>query len=257
MFNPKKLLKALIAACLVCGSLSAQEQGFDLSTQRSESQSIHTIPGKMLDHKGIQLNPTPHSLKLTEKGQLDITKGLRLNDKKNKFSEDLNFIVLAPKGVKLTIDYGSKLAAKHGVKSISGAYAMSINNKGVSIIGYDEKGAFYGIQTLRQLVDSPASAGKKVPYLEINDYPDLLYRGVVEGFYGTPWSHEVRLSLINLYGKFKMNYYLYGPKDDHYHSCPNWRLVTATGSISCGPFMRVRTSSGTTKIIPISKISSI
>lgn len=224
MFNPKKLLKALIAACLVCGSLSAQEQGFDLSTQRSESQSIHTIPGKMLDHKGIQLNPTPHSLKLTEKGQLDITKGLRLNDKKNKFSEDLNFIVLAPKGAKLTIDYGSKLAAKHGVKSISGAYAMSINDKGVSIIGYDEKGAFYGIQTLRQLVDSPVSAGKKVPYLEINDYPDLLYRGVVEGFYGTPWSHEVRLSLINLYGKFKMNYYLYGPKDDHYHSCPNWRL---------------------------------
>ena len=21
-----------------------------------------------------------------------------------------------------------------------------------------------------------------------------------------------------------MNYYLYGPKDDPYHSCPNWRL---------------------------------
>lgn len=63
-----------------------------------------------------------------------------------------------------------------------------------------------------------------MPYLEINDYPDLPNRGVVEGFYGTPWSHEVRMSLIDFYGKFKMNTYLYGPKDDPYHSCPNWRL---------------------------------
>ena len=60
--------------------------------------------------------------------------------------------------------------------------------------------------------------------MEIDDYPDLKYRGVVEGFYGTPWSHEVRMSLIDFYGKFKMNSYLYGPKDDPYHSCPNWRL---------------------------------
>lgn len=60
--------------------------------------------------------------------------------------------------------------------------------------------------------------------LDINDYPDLPNRGVVEGFYGTPWSHQVRMSLIDFYGKFKMNTYLYGPKDDPYHSCPNWRL---------------------------------
>lgn len=46
----------------------------------------------------------------------------------------------------------------------------------------------------------------------------------MEGFYGTPWSHEVRLSLIDFYGRNKMNCYLYGPKDDPYHSCPNWRL---------------------------------
>lgn len=63
-----------------------------------------------------------------------------------------------------------------------------------------------------------------LPYGEVYDYPDLPNRGVVEGFYGNPWSHEVRLSLIDFYGRFKMNSYLYGPKDDPYHSCPNWRL---------------------------------
>lgn len=70
-----------------------------------------------------------------------------------------------------------------------------------------------------RLLKAPLVRKRNVPYLTINDYPDLSYRGVVEGFYGTPWSHQVRMSLIDLYGKFKMNYYLYGPKDDHYHSC--------------------------------------
>ena len=101
---------------------------------------------------------------------------------------------------------------------------LSMKN-GITITGFDERGAFYGIQTLKQLVESPVSSGSTLPFFqEINDYPDLPNRGVVEGFYGTPWSHEVRLSLIDFYGKFKMNSYLYGPKDDPYHSCPNWRL---------------------------------
>lgn len=126
--------------------------------------------------------------------------------------------------MKLTIDFGKKAALKQGVKEVSGAYAMHIDKKGISIVGYDERGAFYGIQTLRQLMESPIAQNKQLPYLDINDYPDLPNRGVVEGFYGTPWSHQVRMSLIDFYGKFKMNTYLYGPKDDPFHSCPNWRL---------------------------------
>lgn len=51
----------------------------------------------------------------------------------------------------------------------------------------------------------------------------MKYRGVVEGFYGTPWSHKVRMSLIDFYGQNKMCDYLYGPKDDPYHSSPYWR----------------------------------
>ena len=150
--------------------------------------------------------------------------GLVLKDKQEKFAEDLKFLTLTKKGVKLTIDFGKKVALKQGVKEISGAYTMRIDKKGVTIVGYDERGAFYGIQTLRQLIESPIAAEKQLPYLDINDYPDLPNRGVVEGFYGTPWSHQVRMSLIDFYGKFKMNTYLYGPKDDPFHSCPNWRL---------------------------------
>ena len=209
---------------LACSNLLAQEAEFDLSSQRLEIQQVLPVPGKKIDHQGIIINPTPHKLTVDRNNMLDMTSGLVLKDKQDKFSQDLGFLTLTKKGVKLTIDFGKKAALKQGVKEVSGAYAMHIDKKGISIVGYDERGAFYGIQTLRQLMESPIAQNKQLPYLDINDYPDLPNRGVVEGFYGTPWSHQVRMSLIDFYGKFKMNTYLYGPKDDPFHSCPNWRL---------------------------------
>lgn len=224
MAKSKKLLTALAAGVFLCGNLAAQENGFDLGSQRSESQHVMMVPGQKLDHKGLIINPTPHHMTLGNGGKLDLSKGVSLTDKQGKFAGDLGFVTAGKKGAKLTIDFGPEIAAKAGVKDISGAYALSIGKKGITITGYDARGAFYGIQTLKQIAESPVAAGGQLPYLEINDYPDLPLRGVVEGFYGTPWPHEVRLSLIDFYGRFKMNSYLYGPKDDHYHSSPNWRL---------------------------------
>ena len=39
-------------------------------------------------------------------------------------------------------------------------------------------------------------------------------RGVIEGFYGAPWSHEQRLDLIDFLGERGMNTFVYSPKDD-------------------------------------------
>ena len=223
-----KLLLLLAAGAMFCSNAAAQDNEFDLSSQRGEKQDVVTIPGKKVDHQGLIINPTPHNLVKAE-GSLDVRRGYRLVDKKKRFSlqqaqlaaEGIKF---AADGVKLVVDFDAKKAVKNGVKATSGAYTMSIGNKGVTILGYDARGAFYGLQTLRQIMESEVGKSGTVPYLTVNDYPDLENRGVVEGFYGTPWSHEVRLSLINFYGKFKMNTYLYGPKDDQYHSSPNWRL---------------------------------
>ncbi|MEE1222283.1 MAG: beta-N-acetylglucosaminidase domain-containing protein, partial [Bacteroidaceae bacterium] len=92
---------------------------------------------------------------------------------------------------------------------------------GVTITGYDERGAYYGLQTLKLVMESKKYA-QTLPYMTVNDWPDLPLRGVVEGFYGNPWSHQVRLSLIDFYGRHKMNVYVYGPKDDPYHR-GQWR----------------------------------
>lgn len=98
-------------------------------------------------------------------------------------------------------------------------YYLSVNDKEIILAGNDERGTFYALQTLKQLLSNG-----ELPVIEIKDYPSVRYRGVVEGFYGTPWSHDARLRQLKFYGENKMNTYIYGPKDDPYHSSPNWRL---------------------------------
>lgn len=104
------------------------------------------------------------------------------------------------------------------VPSVAEGYYLRVEKDRAVIVGHDERGAYYGAQTLAQLKE----AGR-VPLLSVTDYPDVPFRGVVEGFYGTPWSHEARLSQLDFYGRNKLNVYLYGPKDDPYHSTPHWR----------------------------------
>ena len=57
--------------------------------------------------------------------------------------------------------------------------------------------------------------------LNMNSTPILL-RGIVEGFYGTPWNYDIRADLLNFCGEYDLNSYIYAPKDDPYHR-DKWR----------------------------------
>ncbi|MDN5726064.1 MAG: beta-N-acetylglucosaminidase domain-containing protein, partial [Propionibacteriales bacterium] len=81
--------------------------------------------------------------------------------------------------------------------------------KVVLLAGHDQRGVFYAVQTLRQLI-----TGTKVAAATVEDAPLMSIRGVVEGFYGFPWSHQARLDQLAFYGEHKMNTYIYTPKDD-------------------------------------------
>lgn len=219
-----KVLFSAAALSLSALAVSAQDEGFDLSSQRGEVQEFNPVDGHKVDHHGLVINPTPQSILRPNGGVADISNGFKIKDKQKKFAGDLGFLTKSDKGLPLEIEFGKKAAAKAGVKPLSGAYLLNISSKSVKIIGYDERGAYYGLQTLRQVTDSRLAAEKGgLPVLIVNDYPAMKYRGVVEGFYGTPWSHQVRLSLLDYYGANKLSDYLYGPKDDPYHSSPYWR----------------------------------
>ena len=97
-------------------------------------------------------------------------------------------------------------------------YYIKMSKDGIVIAGSDERGLFYGVQSLLQ--DIKNGAYQEIAY---SDWPDGPFRGTVEGFYGTPWSHAARLSQLEFYGKNKMNVYIYGPKDDPWHR-DKWRV---------------------------------
>jgi hypothetical protein len=46
--------------------------------------------------------------------------------------------------------------------------------------------------------------------------------GVVEGFYGAPWSHDARVDMIRFMGDVGLRHYFYAPKDDLFHR-QRWR----------------------------------
>ncbi|MBX9187232.1 O-GlcNAcase [Bacteroides sp. K03] len=125
-------------------------------------------------------------------------------------------------GIRINIgEKGDKSVHKytHLIPKYDEGYYLSINEEEIVLAGNDERGTYYALQTLAQLLKDG-----KLPEVEIKDYPSIRYRGVVEGFYGTPWSHQARIKQLKFYGENKMNTYIYGPKDDPYHSAPNWRL---------------------------------
>lgn len=97
------------------------------------------------------------------------------------------------------------------------------NSKGeVTIVGSDEDGAYYGVLSLAQILEQNVDG--KFAELVVKDYPEIEFRGFIEGFYGYPWSHEDRMSLMKDTGKYKMNTYIYAPKDDPYHRA-QWRTL--------------------------------
>ena len=105
-------------------------------------------------------------------------------------------------------------------------YVLSVeNNKHenglITIVGADADGVYYGVMTLKQIFEQKTSEGN-ISELVISDYPNTLFRGYVEGFYGFPWTTEERASLFVDTAKYKMTTYIYAPKDDPYHR-DEWR----------------------------------
>lgn len=52
--------------------------------------------------------------------------------------------------------------------------------------------------------------------------PQFRWRGVVEGYYGTPWTHAEREAQFTWMGAHGLNAYIHAPKDDPYQRA-NWR----------------------------------
>jgi hypothetical protein len=55
-------------------------------------------------------------------------------------------------------------------------YILEVNSDRIVIAGCDDSGAFFGLQSLRQLID--AGGGKKIPGVKVKDWPNFPFRAI-------------------------------------------------------------------------------
>ena len=85
----------------------------------------------------------------------------------------------------------------------------------VTISGEHTDAVFCGLASLEQMLDQGTT---NLPCVTIYDYADVKNRGIIEGYYGVPYSAEVTKDLFRFMARYKMNTYMYGAKSDPYHS---------------------------------------
>ena len=197
-------LVAALCASAAC-SMSLQScQGQSVAT----SVALSPAPQEIV--WGEQTISTPRNIVLVgaEEADADAVTLLR-----NAFSEGEKgvSIIIGERGDEAVSAYAEQIPDK-----VEGYY-LHVDEGQVVIAGADEAGTYYGVQTFLQMASQPM-----MKLAEVKDWPDVLERGVVEGFYGNPWSHTDRLRQFDFYGKNKLNVYIYGPKDDPYHR-NQWR----------------------------------
>lgn len=182
----------------------------------------------------IYATPTTTSSALTTVKQTDATVSIQEsldNATKNLANQALNLLKQNYQFSQINIGLAddqatSDLVTKLQGKAVSGLKdngflikAGSVDGKKVlAIQGKDATGLFYA---LNQLI-SDLNNKQDINNLDLYESPQMSIRGVIEGFYGKPWSDQARKDLFKFMGQHRMNTYIYSPKDDKYLR-ENWR----------------------------------
>lgn len=122
----------------------------------------------------VQIIPYPNTVKLT-KGGLNISKGVFVRGN----SEYINYLKEILKNeFQITVNDKKKgveivLSLTKGDSQNAEAYGMTIEPTGIKIQATDEKGVFYGIQSLKQLLISDR---EQLPLVSIKDEPAFKWR---------------------------------------------------------------------------------
>lgn len=194
---------------------------------------------KQLDKKAMrgQIIPTPVQLTLAEKdiqlGKNGIHLQLKgLNDASlavlNQQFNNLN-IPLTDKGYKIV----ANIDADKFKNGVSGAYQLNIGDKQATITAFDERGIFYGVESILSLI--PVSEKPTIAMLNVEDYPRFDYRGIMLDTGRNFKTKQAVLRLLDQMASYKLNKFHFHLSDDE-----GWRIeipglpeLTEVGSKRC------------------------
>lgn len=167
----------------------------------------------------LQLTPQPQYINLRS-GELDVTK-------KFNFATNLtdSFSVGLKEYLNQWITFGKDASTQFHIiidekfSSNKEAYLLVIDNTGIVIKAGSFGGAFYGVQTLGQLLEYNSNNGATLPHIEIEDQPRFAYRGFMLDVSRHFFPLDFVKKQIDLMAHYKLNTF-------HWHLTdgPGWRL---------------------------------
>ena len=95
-------------------------------------------------------------------------------------------------------------------------YILEITKEMITVTSSNKRGIQYAIDALGIIIEN-IDGCIKLPIVTIHDEPSFRIRGIIEGFYGEPWSFDDRMDSVSFMAKHRMNTFFYAPKDDEYH----------------------------------------
>ena len=200
----------------------------------------HFVPAKDL----CPITPTPLSFERSE-GAFELKEGAKVYFD-GTLSNEGNFLIeKVGKDFGIALTTGSKAEAVIQLQldttlAVNGktkdAYQLSVNEKGITVVGNSASAVFYGVQSIRALF--PVSAFSKesksaaLPNCKVKDVPRFDYRGMHLDVVRNFQKKETVLRLLDMMAYYKLNKF-------HFHICDDegWRVeieglpeLTAVGS---------------------------
>lgn len=228
----KKIFKSLTAFGLSLAMVAGSIPAIPANASDDVTVDIYPVPQAMeyISSEGMQFDGTVNLVFHGEQNEATAGKITELLDAQGityQESEEVDdsMATLLISSDKDHCEYCSAVEDSEALSEEQGYALIASDNENakgnVTIVGADEDGAFYGVMSFVQMLEQKTEDGRFAE-VSIYDYPSIKLRGYVEGFYGYPWSFEDRLGLFSDTSKFKMNTYIYAPKDDPYHK-DRWR----------------------------------
>ncbi len=187
-----------------------------------------------------QILPSPKYQDASVTGTVTISNGMRvIAPSMQKDSLKAATDRLQTLGASLDGEYPVKVniaaVSFEGEDAVPGSYTLEVTEEGAHVVGYDQAGAFYGLQSLAALLPADFATSKTLSKVKVADAPRFEHRGmhadIARNFHGK----ESILRLLEQMGAYKLNTFHFHLTDDE-----GWRLeipglpeLTEVGSKRC------------------------
>ena len=228
----KKVLNLLLSVSLAFSSLVIPNM---VKAEDSETATVSIYPKPQsvsIDNEGMKLNGSVDILVHGEQDVATLPKLKAILDAESMTYQEVTTLNNEHATIILAndcdnCDICNSVSDAAGALNEAQGYVLKADNENtngkITIVGSDADGVYYGVMTLKQMFEQKTSDGR-IAKVVVSDYPDVKFRGYVEGFYGIPWTHEDRAELFEDTTNYKMTTYIYAPKDDPYHR-GSWRTL--------------------------------